>query len=71
MQGSLGHDEDHLLPIQNGRVEGGKLTFQMTGPNDAVFGFELTLDGNSLKGTGTRTLDGRTLKGTVELKRIS
>jgi len=69
VEGSLGPNEDRRFPIENGRLDGNKLTFQLTGPGGAVFHFELTLDGDSLKGPVSRTMDGQTENGTVELKR--
>jgi hypothetical protein len=70
VEGSLGGDSDHRFPIENGRVDGGKVTFQLTGPKGAVFRFELTIDGDTMKGPCTRTVDGSTEHGTVDLKRV-
>jgi hypothetical protein len=67
--GSLGPNEDRRFPIEQGKLDGNKLTFQLTGPNEAVFRFALTWEGDSLKGPCTRTLDGHTENGTIELKR--
>ena len=69
VSGSAGPNEDRQFPIENGRLEGNKFSFQLTGPNGGVFHFELTLDGDSLKGAGTRTLNGETQDGTIDLKR--
>jgi|SRR5690242_3104578 len=69
VEGSLGPNEDRRFPIENGRFEGNKLTFQLTGPHEAVFHFDLTLDDNTLRGPCTRTLDGHTENGSIELKR--
>jgi hypothetical protein len=67
--GSLGPNEDRRFPIENGRLDGNQVTFQLTGPKEAHFKFELTLDGDSLKGSCSRSLDGQTENGTLELKR--
>ena len=69
VSGSAGPSEDRQFPIDNGRLEGDKFTFQLTGPNGGVFHFELTLDGDTLKGSGSRTLNGETQSGTLDLKR--
>jgi hypothetical protein len=71
VQGSLGGDNDHRFPIENGRVDGDKVTFQLTGPNGALFRFDLTIDRDTLKGPCTRTVNGATEHGTIDLKRIA
>lgn len=67
--GSVGAKEERQFPIEKGNLDGNKLTFQVAGPEGAVFHFELILDGDSLKGSGSRTLNGETEAGMVELKR--
>lgn len=67
--GSLGPNEDRRFPIEQGKLAGNKVTFQLTGPNDAIFKFELTWDGDTLKGPCTRSLDGHTENGSIDLKR--
>ena len=67
--GSVGPNEDRRFPIENGKLDGNKVTFQLTGPKDAIFHFELTLDGDTLKGPVSRSRDGHTDNGTMELKR--
>ena len=69
VSGSSGPTEDQLSTIENGRVEGKKLTFQFTGPGGANFRFELTLDGDSLKGSFVRSMGGNSENGTADLKR--
>lgn len=67
--GSLGPNEDRRFPIEQGKLDGHKLTFQLTGPKEAVFHFELTWEGDSLKGPCSRSIEGHTETGTLELKR--
>ena len=67
--GSIGPGEERRFPIEKANFDSNKFTFQITGPEGAVFHFELTLDGDSLKGSGTRTFNGESETGTVELKR--
>jgi hypothetical protein len=67
--GSMGPNEDRRFPIEQGKLDGKKLTFQLTGPDEAIFKFELTWEGDSLKGPCSRTLEGHTTSGTIELKR--
>jgi hypothetical protein len=73
VEGSLGpsdgRNDPPRFPIEQGKLDGNKVSFQLTGPNKAVFKFELTWEGDSLRGPCTRTLEGQTEHGTVELKR--
>jgi hypothetical protein len=68
--GSVGPDEDRQFPIENARLDGDKFTFQVKGPNGAAFNVELALNGDSLKGSGTRTLNRETETSTFDLKRV-
>jgi hypothetical protein len=68
--GSLGPNEEKRYPIENGKLDGNKVSFDLTGPGGAVFHFDLTLDGDTLKGPCSRTRDGQTLTGSMDLKRI-
>jgi hypothetical protein len=67
--GSIGPRDERQFPIENGRLDGGKLTFQLKGPEGATFQVELALDGDGLKGSGTRSLNGETQTSTLDLKR--
>jgi len=72
VEGSLGPSDgrnDRQFPIEQGKLDGNKLTFQLTGPNLAIFKFELTWEGDTLKGPCSRTLEGHTENGTIDLKR--
>ncbi|HYL74475.1 MAG TPA: hypothetical protein VEU96_09735 [Bryobacteraceae bacterium] len=69
LRGSFGPSEDQQSPIESGRVEGSKMTFQVTGPHGGVLHFELRVEEDTLKGAMTRTMGNETEHGTVELKR--
>jgi hypothetical protein len=69
--GSAGPNEERRLPIENGQFKGNKLTFQVTMPTGATLRFELTLDGDSLKGSGVRSFNGESDSATIDLKRVA
>ena len=70
VQGSFGPTEDQQSPIESGRLEGTKVTFQVTGPGGGILHFELKVEEDTLKGALTRTMRGQTEHGTVDLKRV-
>jgi hypothetical protein len=57
--GTAGPGEDSQFNIENRRLDRNRFTFQVTSPAGGVFHFELTLDGNSLKGPCSRLLGRR------------
>lgn len=67
--GSVGPNEDRQFPIESGHFDGGKFTCNVKGPNGAAFHLQLTLDGDTWKGSGTRSLDGALPTSTPDLKR--
>ena len=66
--GTAGPSEDQTLPISNGKMAGSKLTFVVQG-DDISITFNLTLDGDRLKGDATGSQQGTPLKVTIELTR--
>ena len=66
--GTVSSNPDHPFAIQNGKLEGGKLTFEAN-MGDPV-GFELVLDGDTLRGSATATAGGAKMSAKVEMKRV-
>ncbi len=68
LTGTGGPNADQQWPIQNGKVEGNKLTFgvQSDGP---LIKFDLALVDGHLKGEAKAEQDGHTLKAVVDLQR--
>ncbi len=68
LTGTGGPNAEQQWPIQNGKVEGNKLTFgvQSDGP---LIKFDLTLVEGHLKGEAKAEHDGHTMKATVDLQR--
>lgn len=68
LTGTAGPSQDEQWPVQNGKVEGDKLTFdvQSGGP---LIKFNLTLADGHLKGDAKAEHEGRTMKAAVDLQR--
>src|SRR5882757_622769 len=56
--GTAGPNTDKQHEIQNGKAEGGKLTFELPGEN-ATMKFVLKLEGEEIKGDVSRERDGQ------------
>ena len=67
--GTVGPRADEQYPISEGKLEGSKLTFGLTLPNKGVYHFDLTLDGDTLRGDGRLSGPEGEFHGKVELKR--
>ena len=68
LTGTAGPSDAQGHVIENGKVEGGKLTFQLGTPA-GVMRFELKEDGDELKGNVTREGDGEKQTATLSVKR--
>jgi hypothetical protein len=75
--GTAGPNEDQQWTIRNGKLESGKLTFDvvMEGDNGDDKGslvFDLVFDGETIRGSATGTgHDGDKMSAKVDLKRVS
>ncbi len=68
--GTAGPNTDKQFTVQKGKLEGQKLTFEVT-QNGAVLMFELTFDGDLIQGTCSGTGEnGEKLSAKVNLKRL-
>ena len=68
LTGTAGPDAGEQRPIENGKAENGKLTFDL--PNDAsVMRFTLTQDGDTISGDVVREREGQTQKAKLAVKR--
>ena len=71
LTGSGGPDESEQHPMQNGKVEsGGRMIFDVPVAK-GVFHFELSPDGDGLKGNVEVRTKERTRSGTVLVKRVA
>jgi hypothetical protein len=68
LTGTAGPNAEQQMPIQKGKVEGNKLTFEVQtgGP---LIKFELTLVEGHLKGQAKAEQDGRTMSAVVDVQR--
>jgi hypothetical protein len=70
--GTAGPNEGHQWTIKNGKLEDGKLTFEVAMDEGGVIAFDLTFDGETVRGTATGTgKDGEKMSAKVDLKRAS
>lgn len=68
--GTAGPDLEDQKPISNGKLEGKNLTFDVVREPGAVIKFDLTFDGESIKGTASAEKEGQKLQAKVELKPV-
>ncbi len=67
LTGSGGPDQEEQHPISNGKVEDGKITFQIQDVN--LMEFDLKLDGDHITGTILRKREGQTDTATLDVTR--
>jgi len=70
LTGSGGPDESRQWPMQNGKIEGDKITFEVTA-DGPVYKIEAKLEGDHIKGNVTaKTPEGETLTAKMDLTRV-
>ena len=70
VEGTAGPNSDKQWKIQNGKLEGNKFTFEVQA-DEGVIKFDLTFDGESIKGTASgQRPDGMKLTAKMDLKRV-
>ncbi len=70
LNGSGGRDLSDQDVIQNGTIDGNKISFDLSPGANAAFHFELTVDGADLKGTFEYKSDHGSDAGTLSLKKV-
>ena len=68
LTGTAGPSAEEQLPIQKGKVEGDKITFEVQ-TNGPIMKFELALVVGHLKGEAKAEFDGQVRKATLDLQR--
>ena len=66
--GTIGPGDDEQHPIQNAKIQGGKLTMEVATDN-GTFKLDLVVTGDKIAGNGTAGQEGQTTKVKVELTR--
>ena len=66
--GTAGPSEDRQLPIQDGKLDGARLTFQVQA-EEVSFAFAMAIDGDHMKGEVNGTQNGQVLKIKLDLTR--
>jgi len=72
--GTAGPNEDQQWTIRNGKLEAGKLTFEVVPEGDQDKGllvFDLVFDGDTIRGTATGHDGDNKMSAKVDLKRVS
>jgi hypothetical protein len=70
--GTAGPAEDKQWDIRNGKLENGKLTFEVEMEDGGLLSFDLVFDGESIQGNCTGTGNGgEKMSAKVNLKRVS
>lgn len=68
LTGSAGPSEDRQWPIQKGKVEGDKLTFEVQ-TEQPIIKFELTLTDGHLKGNAKAEHEGKSMNAVIDVTR--
>jgi hypothetical protein len=71
LTGTGGPSATEQHAFQNGKVDGGKISFDVPVGEKGTLHFELAADGEELKGTVEVRREGETVSGKVSLKRAS
>ena len=69
LTGSGGPDENEQWPLENGKVDGNKITGSVKSPDGAVYTVNLVLEGDHLRGEITAKQEDRTMKGKMDVTR--
>jgi hypothetical protein len=70
LTGTAGPNSGKQWPIQNGKIEGGKLSFEVQSDGPLIK-FELTLSNDHLKGEAKAEQDGQSMKAAVDIQRTA
>jgi hypothetical protein len=73
--GTVGPSDDQQWTIKNGKLEAGKLTFEVVpesdGGDDSLIVFDLVFDGDTIRGTASGHDGDKKLSAKVDLKRAT
>jgi len=67
--GTAGPSAEEQLPINNGKIDGDKVTFEISHPSGMTLKMSLVLVGDTLKGDVSATREGQSMKAKLDLKR--
>jgi hypothetical protein len=70
LTGTAGPDEGQQWPLANGKIQGNKITGEVTSPEGMIFKLDLVVEGDQIKGDVNATRDGQPMKAKVDLKRV-
>ncbi len=70
LTGTAGPNSGEQWPIQNAKIEGNKISFEVRDTDGNLFKVALTPDGGNLKGDLTAEMSAETLKGKIAFSRV-
>src|SRR5579872_3381955 len=70
LTGSGGPDENQQWAIQKGKIEGNKLTIEVTAPDGTYYQVVATVDGNHMMGSVAIAAGGQSQKAKIDLKKL-
>ena len=71
VSGTAGPNENKQWAIRNGKLEAGKLTFELEMDDGGLLTFDLVFDGDTIRGSATGTGNGgEKMSAKVDLKRV-
>ena len=70
LTGTAGKDESEQREIQNGKIEGDTVSFELPTSGGGPFKVRMKVEGDSLAGDVERERDGETMKAKIALTRV-
>jgi hypothetical protein len=70
LTGTAGPEQGEQWPLTNGKIEGNKITGDVTSPDGVVYKLNLVLEGDRIKGDVNATREGQAIKAKVDLGRV-
>jgi hypothetical protein len=70
LTGTAGPDEGRQFPLANGKIQGNKITGDITTDEGVKYTLDMVVDGEHIKGAVSSSRDGRPIKAKVDLTRV-
>jgi hypothetical protein len=68
--GTAGPDESQQFPVQTGKIDGNKITLDVSPHEGALYHMELVLDGDHIKGDIAAKQDDQTMTAKLDVSRV-
>jgi hypothetical protein len=70
LTGSAGPNDGQQFPVQEGKIQDNKVSFQVTTDNGVIYKCSMVLEADHLTGDISATRDGQSMKGKIEMTRV-